>query len=89
MTSRRRRRPLRCGRSSSSAASSTRPSASAGSTGHQREIEYHVTREGAGPGRHLAVVREIEPPSRGLAEAFLERRLGAGDRGPHAMPRRE
>jgi PAS domain-containing protein len=29
--------------------------------GTQREIEYHVTREGAGPGRHLAVVREIEP----------------------------
>jgi PAS domain-containing protein len=28
--------------------------------GTQREIEYHVTREGAGPGRHLAVVREIE-----------------------------
>ena len=28
--------------------------------GSQREIEYHVTREGAGPGRHLAVVREIE-----------------------------
>jgi PAS domain-containing protein len=28
--------------------------------GAEREIEYHVTREGAGPGRHLAVVREIE-----------------------------
>ncbi|HEU0243279.1 MAG TPA: PAS domain-containing protein [Candidatus Limnocylindrales bacterium] len=28
--------------------------------GTEREIEYHVTREGAGPGRHLAVVREIE-----------------------------
>lgn len=29
--------------------------------GAQREIEYHVTREAAGPGRHLAVVREIDP----------------------------
>lgn len=29
--------------------------------GSPREIEYHVTREGAGPERHLAVVREIEP----------------------------
>jgi PAS domain-containing protein len=28
--------------------------------GSPREIEYHVTREGAGPERHLAVVREIE-----------------------------
>ena len=28
--------------------------------GSPREIEYHVTREGAGPDRHLAVVREIE-----------------------------
>jgi PAS domain-containing protein len=28
--------------------------------GTPREIEYHVTRDGAGPGRHLAVVREIE-----------------------------
>ena len=28
--------------------------------GSPREIEYHVTREGAGPQRHLAVVREIE-----------------------------
>jgi PAS domain-containing protein len=30
--------------------------------GSPREIEYHVTREGAGPQRHLAVVREIETP---------------------------
>lgn len=29
--------------------------------GTPREIEYHVTNEGAGPERHLAVVREIEP----------------------------
>lgn len=29
--------------------------------GTPREIEYHVTRDGAGPGRHLAVVREIDP----------------------------
>lgn len=29
--------------------------------GTPREIEYHVTRDGAGPERHLAVVREIEP----------------------------
>ena len=29
--------------------------------GTAREIEYHVTRDGAGPDRHLAVVREIEP----------------------------
>jgi PAS domain-containing protein len=29
--------------------------------GSPREIEYHVTRDGAGPGRHLAVVREIDP----------------------------
>ena len=28
--------------------------------GSPREIEYHVTREGAGPQRHLAIVREIE-----------------------------
>ena len=28
--------------------------------GTPREIEYHVTREGAGPERHLGVVREIE-----------------------------
>ena len=28
--------------------------------GSPREIEYHVTREGAGPERHLAVVPEIE-----------------------------
>jgi PAS domain S-box-containing protein len=28
--------------------------------GTPREIEYHVTRDGAGPGRHLAVVREID-----------------------------
>lgn len=28
--------------------------------GRQREIEYHVTKDGAGPERHLAVVREIE-----------------------------
>ena len=28
--------------------------------GTERELEYHVTREGAGPDRHLAVVREIE-----------------------------
>jgi PAS domain-containing protein len=28
--------------------------------GSPREIEYHVTRDGAGPERHLAVVREIE-----------------------------
>jgi PAS domain-containing protein len=28
--------------------------------GTGREIEYHVTREGAGPNRHLAVVREID-----------------------------
>jgi PAS domain-containing protein len=28
--------------------------------GSPREIEYHVTRDGAGPGRHLAVVREID-----------------------------
>jgi PAS domain-containing protein len=32
------------------------------SDGSPREIEYHVTRDGAGPGRHLAVVREIEVP---------------------------
>lgn len=29
--------------------------------GRPREIEYHVTKDGAGPERHLAVVREIEP----------------------------
>jgi PAS domain-containing protein len=29
--------------------------------GTPRQIEYHVTRDGAGPGRHLAVVREIDP----------------------------
>jgi len=29
--------------------------------GTPREIEYHLTRDGAGPGRHLAIVREIEP----------------------------
>ncbi len=29
--------------------------------GSPRAIEYHVTRETAGPNRHLAVVREIEP----------------------------
>jgi PAS domain S-box-containing protein len=29
--------------------------------GTEREIEFHVTKEGAGPERHLAVVREIEP----------------------------
>ncbi len=29
--------------------------------GSPREIEYHVTKDGAGPERHLAVVREIEP----------------------------
>ena len=29
--------------------------------GSRREIEYHVTKDGAGPDRHLAVVREIEP----------------------------
>ncbi len=29
--------------------------------GSAREIEYHVTRDGAGPERHLAVVREIDP----------------------------
>ena len=29
--------------------------------GTPREIEYHVTKDGAGPERHLAVVREIEP----------------------------
>jgi PAS domain-containing protein len=29
--------------------------------GTSREIEYHVTKHGAGPDRHLAVVREIEP----------------------------
>ena len=29
--------------------------------GSSREIEYHVTRDGAGPDRHLAVVREIDP----------------------------
>lgn len=29
--------------------------------GTLREIEYHVTRDGAGPDRHLAVVREIDP----------------------------
>jgi PAS domain-containing protein len=28
--------------------------------GTPREIEYHVTRDGAGPDRHLAVVREID-----------------------------
>jgi PAS domain-containing protein len=28
--------------------------------GSDREIEYHVVRDGAGPGRHLAIVREIE-----------------------------
>jgi PAS domain-containing protein len=28
--------------------------------GMPREIEYHVTRDGAGPGRHLAVVREVD-----------------------------
>jgi len=28
--------------------------------GTARELEYHVTREGAGPDRHLAIVREIE-----------------------------
>jgi PAS domain-containing protein len=31
--------------------------------GSDREIEYYVTREGAGPERHLAVVREIERPA--------------------------
>lgn len=31
--------------------------------GTPREIEYHVTKDGAGPERHLAVVREIEPPA--------------------------
>jgi PAS domain-containing protein len=30
--------------------------------GTPREIEYHLIWEGAGPGRHLAVVREIESP---------------------------
>jgi PAS domain-containing protein len=30
--------------------------------GTPREIEYHITRDGAGPGRHLAIVREIEAP---------------------------
>jgi len=30
--------------------------------GSPREIQYHVTREGAGPERHLAVVREVEGP---------------------------
>lgn len=29
--------------------------------GTPREIEYHVTWDGAGEGRHLAVVREIDP----------------------------
>jgi PAS domain-containing protein len=29
--------------------------------GTPREIEYHLTHDGAGPGRHLAIVREIEP----------------------------
>ncbi len=29
--------------------------------GSPREIEYHVTRETAGPNRHLATVREIDP----------------------------
>ncbi len=29
--------------------------------GTRREIEYHVTKDGAGPERHLAVVREVEP----------------------------
>jgi PAS domain-containing protein len=29
--------------------------------GTPREIEYHLTRDGAGPGRHLAIVREIDP----------------------------
>ena len=29
--------------------------------GSPREIEYHVTKDGAGPERHLAIVREIEP----------------------------
>jgi PAS domain-containing protein len=29
--------------------------------GSPRQIEFHVTRDGAGPGRHLAVVREIDP----------------------------
>ena len=28
--------------------------------GTPREIEYHVTKDGAGPERHLAIVREIE-----------------------------
>lgn len=28
--------------------------------GSPRELEYHITRDGAGPDRHLAVVREIE-----------------------------
>ena len=28
--------------------------------GMPREIEYHVTKDGAGPGRHLAVVREVD-----------------------------
>ena len=32
--------------------------------GTPREIEYHVTKDGAGPERHLAVVREIEPTAR-------------------------
>jgi len=30
--------------------------------GVEREIEYHVSKDGAGPDRHLAVVREIERP---------------------------
>lgn len=30
--------------------------------GSPREIEYHVTKDGAGPERHLAVVREIDRP---------------------------
>jgi PAS domain-containing protein len=30
--------------------------------GTDREIEYHVVRDGAGPGRHLGIVREIEAP---------------------------
>jgi PAS domain-containing protein len=30
--------------------------------GSPREIEYHVTKDGAGPERHLAIVREIERP---------------------------
>jgi PAS domain-containing protein len=29
--------------------------------GSPRELEYHVTKDGAGPGRHLAIVREIDP----------------------------